>query len=522
MSMTIEDMTGDELGDLLERTFRPQGFTAMLGSQGLSSVARRRKEFTDRYNIQTDEYDYLIRERIFDTHHLSDTQMEMARWACGFFNPQKRIVRRMAVAYKRRPQRRIEGASKTDNRKWTELMRECQWDARAPDMQRYSVAMNRVIVLVVPRKDADGEPVIDFDLVTGSNAEVHREPGTPIDAPPGVLCMRLPTKSWNPEPGEPVCCTVDARWWIWWDAQKNPVRIVEHGLGMFPGADMRSTRPPDTDWWDPHSGRGVTRTVAEVGMIAASMGWTRKQMCRKMLGLITESESDEVPDGQVMVHPEKPFIASGQGVKVVVEDLDQAVDNFLKHIRALQDEAAELVTGAVSTLVDPDPDKPGTPEAGAHQHAAMEEVREMQVLQLEVFERRLNIVVAKTATKIHHPLAIDPDKVKEGFRTTWPRLPFLDSPLNRQEIWERKTTFGTADQVSALMEEEGISEEEAEERLMHIAKRRAKLDEFRAARNQTADPNAPPTTVGEKAKPGESLPQTQGRAGGQASGEARA
>lgn len=509
MSMTIEDMSGEQLDHLLTQTMRPTG-----------KAARRRKEFRDRFAIQTDEYDYLIQERIFDTHGLSDTQIEMCTWAVGFFNPQKRIVRRTAVGYKRRPRRRIEGASDEENTKWTDLMREVQINARAPEWQQFSVAMNRVIVLVRARRTAAGEPTIDFDLVTGAIAEVFREPDTPIDAPPGVLCYKIPKEGWAH--GQPACATVDSRWEIWWDEQKNPVRIVEHGLGMFPGADMRSTRPSDDDWWDPHSGRGITRTVAEVGMIAASMGWTRKTMCRKLIGLFTESESDEIPEGQTLTHPERPIIASGTGIKLVVEDLDQAVDNFLKHIRALQDEAAELMTGAVSTLVDPDPSQANAGVAGVHQHAAIEEVREMQLPPLEVFERTLAVVVAATATKIRHPLAVPVDTVREGFRAVWPRLPFLDSPMERVKTWEEMTKFGIFDQVEAMMEAEGLSAEEAEARLMEIAERRARFDDFRASRNEPKDPTADGELVENEEQPGEQLAATQGRAGGQASGEARA
>lgn len=511
--MTVEDLTPEELKELLTQTVRPTG-----------AAAKRRKEFADRFAIQTDEYDHLIRERIYDTHDLSDTQIDMCRWAVGFFNPQKRIVRRMAVAYKRRPRRRLDGANKTDNRKWTDLLSAIGLDAETPEWQKFAVAMNRIVILVVAQVDEDGEPTVGFEMVTGAIAEVVREPGTPITAPPGILAYRLPAAAnVHNDPSTPVCVTVDSRWWIWWNSAHKMVRVVEHGMGMFPGADMRSTRPAGDDWWDPSNGRGVTRTVAEVGMIAASMGLTRKEMCRKLIAFITDSETDEIPDGQTITHPYKPIMASGAGLKLIVEDLDQAIDNFLKHIKALQDEAAELVTGAVSTLVDPDPgqgDVAGV--SSVTQHAAVEEVREAQQLTLDRFERRIQRVIAKMAVAIKHPNAVDPEKVRVGGRTVWQRLPLLDKPMERIKVWEEETKFGVSDQVEAMMEREGISAEEAEERLMEIAERRARLDEFRASRNQAADPTADPTTVAVEEQPGESLMQQQGRAGGQASGEARA
>jgi hypothetical protein len=514
--MTVEDLTPEALKELLSQTVRPTG-----------ANARRRQEFADRFAIQTDEYDHIIKKRICETHDLSDIQMEMCRWAVGFFNPQKRIVRRMAVAYKRRPRRRIEGATKTENRKYADLMRDIGYDGETMEWQRDSVAMNRIVILVMPTEDDEGKPTIGFSVVTGAIAEVVPEPGLPITAPPGILCYRLPEASaHHVDPKTPVCVTVDARWWIWWNTAHQMVRVVEHGMGMFPGADMRSTRPRGTDWWDGSTGRGLTKTVAEVGMIAASMGWTRKQMCRKVLGLFTEDEGDEVPEGQTLTHPERPIVASGTGISLTVQDLIVPIDEFMKQIRALQDEAAELVTGAVSTLTDPDPSAGAEGErslAGVHQHAFIEELRESQQMTLTVFERRMAILIAVLSTMLEMENAVDPDKMREGFRCVWPRLPLLDAPMARVKVWQEETTFGIADQVDALVEREGISEEEAEERLMAIAERRARLDEFRASRNQKADPgDGDPTNVELKEKPGESLQQTQGRAGGQSSGESRA
>jgi hypothetical protein len=511
--MTVEDLSHEALVKLLSETVRPTG-----------ANKRRRDEFADRFAIQTDEYDHIIKKRICETHDLSDTQMEMCRWAVGFFNPQKRIVRRMAVAYKRRPRRRIEKTTKTENRKYADLMREIGYDGETVEWQRYSVAMNRIVILVAPNEDDEDKPTIKFMLVTGAIAEVVQEEGKAITDPPGILCYRLPAASQHAlDAKTAICVTVDSRWWIWWNNAHQMVRIVEHGMGMVPGADMRSTRPAGEDWWDPSSGRGVTKTVAEVGMIAASMGWTRKQMCRKVLGLFTEEEGDEVPEGQTISHPEKPIVASGRGITLTVQDLIVPIDEFKKQITTLQDEAAELVTGAVSTLVDPDPQSENAGVVGVSQHAAMEEVREAQVMILDGFERRMAILIAKLSTILGMANAVDPDKMREGFRCVWPRLPLLDNPKARVEVWQAETTFGITDQVEALVEREGLSEEEAEERLMAIAVRRARFDGFRASRNQKADPgDGDPTTIELAEKPGESLAQTQGRAGGQSSGESRA
>jgi hypothetical protein len=90
----------------------------------------------------------------------------------------------------------------------------------------------------------------------------------------------------------------------------------------------------------------------------------------------------------------------------------------------------------------------------------------------------------------------------------------LDTPEARIRVWVEETKFGISDQVDAMMERDGISEEEAKERLMEIAERRAELDAFRASRNQQGDPQEDPTTLEAGGQPGEDLAQVQGRAGG--------
>jgi hypothetical protein len=498
----IEDLSPDERREFFSRIMYPWQH----GCQD------RRTEFSDRYDIATDSYDSQIAARISGTHNQPEVVKEMTRWSVGYFNLWKRCARKIAVAYKRKPRRRLD-KRKTDSTKLSNLYRKVGFDAHALEWQRLSVIMNRIIVLVVPRKgEEDDEDVIDFEVVTGADSEVWIDPKRSFRGVPDILGTKLKTKSWNPGPGEAVIRTVDARRFVWWNSTGEVIDQIEHGLQMFPGADLISAHGMDSDWWDWKTWRAATKATIEVGMIGASMGWTRKTQCRKIIALLSNNMEDETPDGQNLADHERPLIL--RGFQFLVNDLNTGVEGFLAHIKSIQDEIAEQMTGAASNLVDPDPDNPASGLAGVANHEAIKEVRESQLPNVERFEQRMAILLAKMATILDYEDAVDPDVVKEKFRVVWPELAFLDTPEARIRVWVEETKFGISDQVDAMMERDGISEEEAKERLMEIAERRAELDAFRAARNQQGDPQEDPTTLEAGGQPGEDLAQVQGRKGG--------
>lgn len=498
--MTIEDLGGDQLRKLLSDTINPQG-----------ENAARRRECRQRVKIMEDMFDDEIVARIAQTFHEEAVVAEVANWAMSIFNPMKRAVRRIAVGYKLRPKRRIEKANKGDSKKWARLLRNLHFDTQAKTFHQYAVALNTVVTLA-RRREINDEPTIGFELVTGATAEVIQEPDAPSTAPPGILAYLVP----SPEIGvAPSVVTVDSRWYIMWDHMGRDLAVASHDMGRFPGATLRNNEPlHQGDFWNPWPGRAAKQATFECGLIGATMGWTRKTQCRNLIALFLKGEPDqaEVPDGQV-AHPERPIIGRGD-VQFVVHDLSVAVDKFIEHMKALQDEAVEVLTGAVSTFSDPDPANPIQGQAAVHQHAALDEIREDQLSRLEAYDRDMMKVIARLADDIDMEDAIDPDLVEEGIVVEFPKLPFLDSPMERLKLQQERTRFGTGNQVTALMEELGVSEEEAMDRLIDIAEQRVKLDALRASRNNPTDPNDPGTTLPDDANPGEGQEQVQGRAGG--------
>lgn len=505
VAITIDSLSAEERREFFGRVNEPM----------IHGCGTRRKEFRDRYAIATDTYDAQVKERIRETHVTGEVIDEMTRWSVGYYNTWKRLARKLAVAYKRKPRRRLDKANKRDNTKLTNIYRKTSFDAKALEWQRLSIIMNRIVVLVVSRKDDEGKLVADFELATGWESEEWSAPGKVRVGLPDILAQKL-AGVMGPGKREAALRTIDALSFRYWDAHGNEILELrqDHNMGMFPGADMLSADMPGGDYFDWRPWRSVTKATIDSCLIAASMNWTRKTQCRNLIAALTNGDADEIPDGQSLAHHERPLTLNGPNIQLLVSDLNTPVDGFIAHIKSIQDEVAEQMTGTASTFVDPDPSLASAGVGGAAQHEAISEMRESQISHLERFERRMAVLLAKMETLLDGEDALDPEMVREKFRIAWPRLAFQDTPEARIRVWAEQTKFGIGDQVDALVELEGISEEEAEERLMQIAERRAKLDEFRASRNQRADPMATPTTAPLTEGPGESLAQTQGRAGG--------
>lgn len=504
MTMTIEDMSERERSEFFREIRTP------------NQHKERRQELADRMAIQTDDFDYLIRRRIMDVYHQKDIAAEVSRWAIGLFNPQKIAVRRIAVGYKRRPARKIAKHAEYSKR-LTQLYRRIRFGKHAQRFHTVSVATNRCIILAEPLRDRKG-PTVGFRIITGANSEVFQEPGTTNDHPPGVLGVLLPPENPNHPYGRRIL-TVDSRWFAWFDENDRLIDSWEHGLGRFPGAWMDHNDATENDAFNHLDGKGMTKTTAEVGFIAASMGWTRKSQCRKLLTLIFDEgddrgDEDGASEGQVLHDPEAASILTGD-VQMLVNDINTAVTEFLAHIDELDRRAFEQLTGAPAT---PNPALMQNPAAAANQlHAASSEAHSNIVESLEAFEEDFAEVIAAMATKLRMPEAVPPEVVAERFESEFQQLPFLETPKERNEIWKARIALGVADAVGFYAELFGVSEQEAEERVLALQERQAKVNEIRAARNMPGDGNLEE----DPGLAGESDEQQTGRFGGRASPPAK-
>jgi hypothetical protein len=509
--ITIEDLTEAELREFLSRVRNPTSGTVSY---------KRRVEMRSRWSIQHEDFDHLIYGRLRSIYHKAETVQDVAKWAQGLFNPQKTAVRRVAVGYKRRPTRRMGSKSRTED--LHAFYKRLRFGQKASHLHTLSVAMNRILVVARPLRDKRG-PVVGFEAIAGDRAEVITEPGTTDDHPPAILGVLLPEKATGRQTiraegtGNAKILTIDGRWFTTWDAQGNVVEdeTFEHGLGQFPGAWMSHTPPAPGDAFDGLTGRGLTATTLEVGSIAANMGWTRKTQCRHLLSLLFDDalgiDEDGAAEGQTIGDPEGILSLNGENIQLLVSDLNTAITDFLTHIDALERRAFEQLTGAPALpMAGPAAQNPEI--AAASLHAASAEVHTAIVEGLEFFEADIAEVAAAMGRRIGMNDVPDPKAIRDEFTAQFPTLPYIDTPKERNEVWQERIKMGVGDAVEFRAEIDGTSEAEAEKRVLELAERQARLDKIRTTHGE-GEGNA----VSRPELPNERPEARTGRFGGQAS-----
>lgn len=511
---TIEDLSEADRRELLERTMRPIGL----------KTAERRKELWARWLAMRERPDELVRQRIRETFHTPEIVAEVCRWATGIFNPIKRLSGLAAQAYTVPPIRTIDGLGKRASRDYLRALDSMRFNARCRTWNRWQVAMNTVAVLVKPARRANGDTTLDFDKVTGACAEVVPHPDAPFGDTPAILAYSITRDPTAPQDTrqQEATATVDARWWVFWNDRGEVLRIVEHGLGMFPGAILRATDPDGEDvddYWDPDFGRATTQALREAGMAGAIMGWLRKTQFGKLVTVTRQDgqagpQETEGEEGQPMGHPEHPVELVNANLDV--KDLEVGVEKFREHMGLLLAEAAHAMTGTASILDEPTPGTTQTDTASVHRLAALRRLQGEQVDYLAPFELDLQIVMAAMGQRIGVRGLPSPDQVRDGFDVKHAPLTLLGTPSEMMNLAITGTKFGVTDQVEYLMRTEGLSEEEAREKVMALAERVADLNDLRASRMSTADPLEVRNEEVRPELPGEGAAATTGRRGGRA------
>ena len=511
--ITIEDLDDATRDELLGKVIDKPGPTS------------RRREVYARWLAMTEQHEKLVEDRIRELFNQNEVILEMVRFSTALFNPLRRIANKVAVAYKSPPRRRLDGASDEVNRRFVRMLKDARFNVKARTWNLFQVGMNTIVVLVKPARRNDGTMVPDYIVINGADGEVVPDPEAPFEDAPGILAYPLPDVdplAWRHTDEErEVAVTVDGKWWVFWNGQREAVRVVEHRLGRFPGSVLRGTDPlvqtPD-GWWDPMFGRGVMQSVAEAGVAAATMQWTRKTQFGKLITVLRDPDRSPLDsdDGNenLIGHPEAPLELIGENIRLLVNELNTGIGNFREHIKYLTEEGAEVMTGASSALVDPEPGMQSADFAEARKHSALRERQEMQVEGLDVFEHDFLPLVAKLCRQIGNPNAVEPERVKDSLEVEFSALPFLDTPIERLKYFVLATKFGVLDQVDWGSEVWGVDEQTAHERVLEKAARRAELHKLLSVHNQPADPMDEENEIDRPEMPGERPEARTGRAGG--------
>lgn len=520
--MLIREMSAEQIRAFLGRVASPTD----------QEARRRRDDLHRRWLAMHERHLESVEERIGEIYEDTAVIADVRRHAREIWNPLRRVVNRVAKAYQVRPRRRINRRdAKRESEKLARFLRAVQFNAHAKHWNRGQVAYNCIVVLVLPRETEDGAPTIGFDAVTGAHAEVIQHPRAPYGSPPAVLGYSLldrghELRTGHYEPGTEAYALVDRERWRFFGVEMQPDRYrdVEHGLGRFPGVPLRLEPPDggtDNDWWGADHGRGLSQVVADVGATAAAMNWTRKVQSRNLVTVLEgggrDSDDDDQDEQQHLGHPESVLRLTGENMDLRVHSLDTPIKGFREHIEYMTAEVSEVITGSSSALTDPTPGLEQADTMAVQSHAALRELQQSQVEQLDAFERAIIPLAAAMARSLGMEEVPDPDMLREDLEVYFPPMPFLDTPIARLKFHEEATKFGVNDQVDYVMETEGVDEETAHELIMVKAERRAKLHKLLATHNQPRDPTQEPINSEALPQlPGERPEARTGRRGGRA------
>lgn len=433
----------------------------------------------------------------------------------GTFNVLQQICNRVCVAYKVPPIRTLKDASEASQQELAKIVKESKLVTRAKKWERRTFAMNVVITVPRVREDVTGSGKrLDYETITPDRCEVYTDNGDPLGDPVRIVYTCKDTADYTPDPMATV--VLDDQAFHYFDSRGRRVAApVVHGAGIFPGTVWRASEPDDDDWWDSHRGSGLVDATIEVAHLAARMDWVRHGQDRYREYAIS-AEMSTVPNQVAGAEGPQEVPLAPNAFRADALNINTSIDNHLAHIKAYLHQAAESI-GVPSVLVDFDMGATNysnvTGLATAHQHEALGELRASYI---EFYREAEEDSAWKTALVLRgmgHPSArlLAPDMVKESFAITYPELTFVQEPLARATVSEKRIQLGLSSTIREYhAAHPELTFDQAREQVIAIAKEEGEINELYIQGNRKR---------GEANKM--NLAQMQGQQGGIKSGEER-
>ena len=464
----------------------------------------RRADAQARLKIDREDFRDLIEARIDQVYDVAAIRAKVKRFVTTAINPLQMIADRIAVAYRVPPTRSIRDEAEASET-WAKLMRETKIATRAKQWGRYAFLTNVCHVIPWPVVKP-GEPVqIRYVTVTADVSDVASSDDPEV---PEVLWYDV-----QGAPGMPQARTVfvDAEAWSFLDGEGKLIDAMPHDLGVAPFSTFRVRPMPHGDYWDRYRGRRLIDATLDVSRVVAAMGYVRKDQNKKLMSMFSDRLDENVPSEQAL-QPEHPIVATAAPADIgfQIHDLTTQTGPFADeinfHLEALADSF-----GVPLFVLDPSAGNGQgmSLEQSARAFSALSELRDQQVEMLREAETDLAYKTALVADKFGHPLSVDPELVRTNYDVRFAPLTFITHPRERMAYYVEAIGLGLLDQAAAYQHEHPeLTIEEAEVRVMEHAERRARINDFQAARNMPTDPS----------QDGDSLAAQQGREGGRPTG----
>lgn len=412
-----------------------------------------------------------------------------------------------AVCYQRGVRRELKGAAPEAARAFSGLVVESGFIERAASFNQLSWATGPIVLApyVAPVR---GAPRLALTVMTADRTEVRRNP----DAPE-VLEAVL----WQRDDGAWV--ELSAEGWRYFDADGWPMNggaVIPHGLDYCPAVPLRSRPWLPADWWGATDHVGLADATLQVAFRHALALWLRQQVAVPQV--VITAPVAAVPADQVQGHPTLPlwFNTNPGEVRYEVHERDVDVGQCLAEIASLVNAAVARYGIPPSEVTFDNNNSNWGSLAVAVRGERLAAQRDQQVPHL----RRSELALWQVATDVvrasthRSARALPPaDEVADTLRCYFADLATAEEQLKRLEVLaaaEPRGLMVAEDLVMQAMPE--LTPAEAEELVTEKQGIYARRLEAQVSRNVASDP----------ARGLQSIAQLQGRAGGVASGEARA
>lgn len=418
-----------------------------------------------------------------------------------------------AVCYQRGVRRELRGTAPDAARAFADIVGETRLPAIGAAVNATAWAVGPVIALPYVAPDVRGTPRLRLYLATADRYSVRRAAnGTSPDELAAVLFRR--------EDGTFV--EVDAEGWRYWSAAGRPLddgaHDAPHGLGYCPAAVIRARPEMPYDWSGSDDHHGLTSAALEVGVMHAIGRWTRTQTSVPLTVIF--STPDKYAKLQALGHPSQPLVFDAAPQEARVDVLNRVVDPrfYLQEIQALA-AAAIARYGIPPSAVNFTNDASNWGTLSVNVTAGTLALqRDSQTPLLHAGEVALWLTACDVvrSSPHRHAEAIPPrEQVERALRVAFPELSTPDEQIKRTQALKERLPLGLSSPADDLMTARPeLTRFEAEEEVAANLHTYVEIIRPLVERNVPADPHDRAEALAQ-ARPGETVAQAQGRAGGE-------
>lgn len=455
--------------------------------QAIGVLSRRARFQREKRTVLEGNPTDLVGSRIWTGYEDPDIRQRLAKFIAVRPNIARRIVSAVAVVYKQNVQRRLAPQStKRKRRAFADLNEVTRIATLAPRLNRLSYYTGPT--LEVPNVRG-GKPV--RDLIPADLHEIAVDPENPLGSP-----IKAAYRWWDgPEEGAVVVLLDDMAWRYYRLNEHTPYRIVEHGLGFFPGTHWRYQWPTDPfDWWDIDQQCALQEASIEGMYLYSQLAFHRKSQNRYALFFF--GDLDKLMK-QGLMDPERPYFYQvgddEDQPSFNVENMDLDPRNALNHLMFVFREQAEAHGIPQSAITYDFADGEVQPATSLQiTHERQSQLRNEQIPFYEAAERRSAVHVVAVAKALRADGADDlpdPEEVRDRFLLHVPELNRIEDPKAFREQWDWERSKGLVTDVDLVLRRfPHMEAEEARTWLERQLEVQADLNEIKAARNQPSDP----------------------------------